>query len=68
MTQNPNDQKQQNVGEQKKTCEVCHQTFSSDRELQVHKQNAHAQRKQSGGESGTEHNQQQDQQKREKIA
>ncbi len=51
MTQNPNEQKQ-NIGEQKKTCEVCHQTFSSDRELQDHMQNAHSQRKQSGGQTG----------------
>ncbi len=48
MTQNPSEQ-QQNVGQQKKTCEVCHQTFNSDRELQDHMQTAHSQRKQSGG-------------------
>jgi len=70
MTQNPNDQKnneqQQNVGAQKKTCEVCHQNFNSDRELQDHMRNAHSQRKQSGGQSGDrpEHGQQ----KQEKIA
>ena len=76
MTQNPNDPKQnvgqndpqQNVGQQKqkKTCEVCHQAFSSDRELQDHMQNAHSQRKQSGGQTGDRPVQ--DQQKQEKIA
>jgi hypothetical protein len=65
MTQNPNEQKQ-NVGEQKKTCYVCHQTFNSDRELQDHMQNAHSQRKQSGGQ--TEDRPGQDRQKQEKIA
>jgi hypothetical protein len=65
MTQNPNEQKQ-NVGAQKKTCEVCHQTFNSDRELQDHMQNAHSQRKQSGGQTGDRPGQ--DQQKQEKIA
>jgi hypothetical protein len=65
MTQNPNEQKQ-NVGEQKKTCDVCHQTFNSDRELQDHMQNAHSQRKQSGGQ--TEDRPGQDRQKQGKIA
>jgi hypothetical protein len=66
MTQNPNEQKQ-NIGEQKKTCEVCHQTFNSDRELQEHMQNAHSQRKQSGGQTG-DRSPGQDQHKQEKIA
>lgn len=65
MTQNPNEP-QQNVGQQKKTCEVCHQSFNSDRELQDHMQNAHSQRKQSGGQTGDRPGQ--DQQKQEKIA
>ena len=74
MTQNPNEQKQ-NVGEQKKTCEVCHQTFNSDRELQEHMQNAHSQRKQSDSQTGSDRTSKdpkdypaQDQQKRDKIA
>jgi hypothetical protein len=69
MTQNPNEQ-QQNVGQQKKTCEVCNQTFNSDRELQDHMQNAHSQRKQSGGQTGGQTGDRpgQDQQKQEKIA
>jgi len=65
MTQNPNEQKQ-NVGQQKKSCEVCHQTFDSDRELQDHMQNAHSQRKQSGGQTGDRPGQ--DRQKQGKIA
>ncbi len=65
MTQNPNEQKQ-NVGQQKSTCEVCHQAFNSDRELQDHMQNAHSQRKQSGGQTGDRP--EQNQQKQDKIA
>jgi len=75
MTQNPNEQKQ-HIGEQKKTCEVCHQTFNSDHELQEHMQYAHSQRKQSEGQSGSDRTSKdagkdypgQDQQKRDKIA
>jgi len=79
MTQNPGGQKQ-NIGEQKKTCEVCHQTFNSDRELQEHIQYAHSQRKQSEGQYGSDRTSRdtdkdtgkdypgQDQQKRDKIA
>jgi hypothetical protein len=75
MTQNPNEQKQ-NIGEQKKTCEVCHQTFNSDRELQEHMQNAHLQRRQSEGQTGSDRTSKdpgkdysgQDQPKRDKIA
>jgi len=69
MTQNPNEQ-QQNVGQQKKTCEVCHQTFNSDRELQDHMQTAHSQRKQSGGQTSGQTGDRpgHDQQKQEKIA
>ena len=62
MTQNPTDQK---------TCDVCHQRFNSDRELQEHQKNAHSQHKQ--GQPGSERNYNKDnaeldQQKREKIA
>jgi hypothetical protein len=77
MTQNPNEQKQ-NTGDQnqKKTCDVCHQSFNSDRELQEHKQTAHSQRKQNEGQTGSERNSQdypgkdsgQNEPKREKIA
>lgn len=48
MTQNPN---------QQNTCEVCHQSFNSERELQDHQKNAHSQRKQGEGQTGTERNQ-----------
>lgn len=75
MTQNPNEQRQ-NIGEHKSTCEVCHQTFNSDRELQQHMQNAHSQRKQNEGQTGADRTARdpgkdypgQDQQKRDKIA
>ena len=53
MTQNRMDQK---------TCEVCNQSFNSDRDLQEHQKNSHSQGQQSG--SGRD----QDQQRREKIA
>jgi hypothetical protein len=53
VTQNRMDQR---------TCEVCNQSFNSDRELQEHQQNSHSQTKQSG--SGRD----QHQQRREKIA
>lgn len=53
MTQNRMDQR---------TCEVCNQSFNSDRELQEHQKNSHSQDKQSGVE------QDQDQPRREKIA
>ena len=62
---NPNEQNQ-NTGAQKKNCEVCHQTFNSDRELQDHMQNAHSQRKQSGGQTGDRPGQ--GQQRQDKIA
>jgi hypothetical protein len=75
MTQNPSEQKQ-NVGDQRKTCDLCHQSFNSDRELQEHQRNAHSQRKQSDRQPGSERNSEdrgqnypgQDQQKRDKIA
>jgi hypothetical protein len=75
MTQNPSDQKQ-NTNDQKQTCEVCHQSFNSDRELQEHQKNAHSQRKQSESQPGSERNSKnpgqeypgQDQHKRDKIA
>jgi adenosine deaminase len=68
MTPNPNDQKL--------TCDVCHQSFNSERELQEHKQNAHSQRKQNETQPGSERNSKdsgkefpgQDEPKREKIA
>jgi hypothetical protein len=69
MTSNPNDQKV--------TCDVCHQSFSSERELQEHKQNAHSQRKQNENQPGSERNSKdypgkpypgQDEPKRDKIA
>lgn len=69
MTPNPNDQKL--------TCDVCHQSFNSDRELQEHKQNAHSQRKQNESRPGSERSPKdrpakdypgQDESKREKIA
>jgi hypothetical protein len=53
MTENRMDQR---------TCEVCNQWFSSDRELQEHQKNSHSPGQQSG--SGRD----QDQQRREKIA
>jgi hypothetical protein len=53
MTQNPNDQKQ-NTGNQKLTCDVCHQSFNSERELQEHQKNAHSQRKQNESQPGSE--------------
>ena len=71
MTQNPSDLKQ-NPGQQKMTCDVCHQSFNSERELQEHKQNAHSQRKQSENQPGVEGNSKdypgQDQARRDKIA
>jgi hypothetical protein len=80
MTQNPSDQKTQNTNDQnqKMTCGVCHQSFNSERELQDHQKNAHAQRKQnesqSGSEGGSKDNpaakgySEKDEPKREKIA
>ena len=53
MTQNRMDQR---------TCEVCNQSFNSDRELQEHQKSSHAPDQQSG--SGRD----QDQQRRDKIA
>ena len=53
MTQNRMDQG---------TCEVCNQSFNSDRELQEHQKNSHSQDQQSG--SGRD----QDQQRQERIA
>lgn len=75
MMQNPSEQNQ-NRSDQKKTCDVCHQSFHSDRELQDHQKNAHSQRKQSESQPGSERNSEdrgqnypgQDQQKKEKIA
>ena len=71
MTQNSRDLKQ-NPSQQKMTCDVCHQSFNSERELQEHKQNAHSQRKQSENQPGMERNSKdypgQDEAKRDKIA
>jgi hypothetical protein len=45
-----------------RTCEVCKQSFNSDRELQKHQKDSHSPGQQSG--SGRD----EDQQRREKIA
>jgi hypothetical protein len=76
MTQTPSDQKTQNPNDQKKTCDICNQTFNSDRDLQEHKQTAHSQRKQSEGQTGSERTSKdtgkdypdRDEQRRDKIA
>jgi hypothetical protein len=69
MTQNLSDQKTQNSGDQK-MCNICHQRFNSDAELQEHQKSAHAQQKRVGNEQSSEHNykDQSGQQKKEKIA
>jgi hypothetical protein len=58
MTQNPQSQSGQ------KTCDVCGQSFNSDRELQEHQRNAHQQQKQGQNRPGSESGEQ----KHEKIA
>jgi len=45
---------------EERTCEVCKQSFNSDRELQEHQKDSHSPGQQSGRD--------QDQQRREKIA
>jgi hypothetical protein len=45
MAQNPNDPK---------TCNVCHQTFNSERELQEHQKNSHSQNKPGGSQPASD--------------
>jgi len=65
MTQNPSDQKM---------CNICHQRFNSEAELQEHQNTAHAQRMQGGNQPASERNyneqpgQNQRKDKEEKIA
>ncbi len=58
MTQSQNDTK---------TCNVCHQSFNSDRELQEH-QKTHSQQKPGGSQPGSERREPGQDQKQEKIA
>jgi hypothetical protein len=61
MTPNQNDEK---------TCNVCHQSFNSDRELQDHQKNAHSQQKPGGSQPASDRDYKEpgQDQKREKIA
>jgi hypothetical protein len=63
MTQNPTD---------KKTCNVCQQSFNSELELQEHQKKAHSQQKQGGNPPMSDRSQKdqpgQQQERRDKIA
>ena len=57
MNQNPKNQND---------CEVCHQSFDSAQELQVHRQSAHGENK--PGDRQGNYDVERDQQKRDKVA
>jgi hypothetical protein len=59
MNQNPKNQND---------CEVCHQSFNSAQELQAHRQNAHQQNKPGDRQGNYDIEQDQEQQRRQKIA
>jgi hypothetical protein len=53
------------------TCDLCHQPFNSEQELQEHQKNAHSQPKQGNNQPGSERTYQdypEQDQRREKIA
>jgi hypothetical protein len=59
MNQNPKNQND---------CEVCHQSFNSAQELQAHRQNAHQQNKPGDRQGNYDIEQDQEHQRRQRIA
>jgi hypothetical protein len=51
-----------------KTCQICNQSFNSDRELQEHQRNSHPQGSQSDKQPSSDRNQGEQGQRQEKIA